>query len=51
MDLRGCVYTGKKLADKVLSGALVSDADLIKRDGDEQCDHDQVICKRSSFQW
>ena len=30
MDLRGCVYTGKNLADKVLSGALVSDADFSK---------------------
>lgn len=30
MDLRSCVYTGKNLADKVLSGALVSDADFSK---------------------
>ena len=28
MDLRSCVYTGKNLADKVLSGALVSEADF-----------------------
>ncbi|KAL3155188.1 hypothetical protein ABBQ32_013128 [Trebouxia sp. C0010 RCD-2024] len=30
LDLRGCVYTGKNLADKVLSGALASDADFSK---------------------
>jgi len=28
LDLRSCVYTGKNLADKVLSGALVADADF-----------------------
>jgi len=28
MDLRSCVYTGKNLSDKVLSGALVSEADF-----------------------
>lgn len=28
MDLRSCTYVGKNLADKVLSGALVSDADF-----------------------
>lgn len=30
LDLRSCVYTGKNLADKVLSGALVSEADFSK---------------------
>lgn len=28
LDLRSCVYTGKNLADKVLAGALVADADF-----------------------
>ena len=28
LDLRSCVYIGKNLADKVLSGALVADADF-----------------------
>ena len=30
MDLRSCVYTGANLSDKVLSGALVSEADFSK---------------------